>query len=281
MDESNLCKILDINRYSVNGKFKQNASYIYFERHECPPIANALKFIAVRKNAKDCKDLYAKNFKRSGLYAVAVGGQQSEGYMRPIVCDMTTMGGGWTVIERRFNGQLTFKRNWAKYKAGFGKFDAEFYYGNENWHLLTMDQSTNHELYIILGTKGGDKADPYYDDVEIKSESNNYRLRLGQYQYQNHGPDLHLLNADKFKDYHDGKEFSSFDRDNDQGTDNCSHEKGFGGFWFISICGNVNFHGIWRGEDSVITDEEKFTGIRWKSVFNGEDPIASVIIQIR
>ena len=37
-----------------------------------------------------------------------------------VFCEMDYMGGGWTVIQRRTEGLLDFKRPWTDYVNGFG-----------------------------------------------------------------------------------------------------------------------------------------------------------------
>ena len=38
----------------------------------------------------------------------------------PVICDMHTTPGGWIVIQRRFDGSVSFDRNWADYEMDLG-----------------------------------------------------------------------------------------------------------------------------------------------------------------
>ncbi|KAK0058573.1 BpsFReDn5 [Biomphalaria pfeifferi] len=60
-----------------------------------------------------------------------------------VMCDTETEGGGWLVIQRRFNGELNFYRGWQDYKKGFGDYvNGEFYLASPNTSKNTTINST-------------------------------------------------------------------------------------------------------------------------------------------
>ncbi|KAG7264935.1 hypothetical protein CRUP_027126 [Coryphaenoides rupestris] len=76
----------------------------------------------------DCASIYYNGVRRSGLYTVvpAHGGMPVEVYC-----------GGWTVIQRRMDGTVSFDRSWREYRAGFGDLNTEFWLGNDHIHHLS------------------------------------------------------------------------------------------------------------------------------------------------
>lgn len=50
---------------------------------------------------------------------------------------METAGGGWTIIQRRKSGLVSFYRDWKQYKQGFGSIRGDFWLGNEHIHRLS------------------------------------------------------------------------------------------------------------------------------------------------
>ena len=50
---------------------------------------------------------------------------------------METSGGGWTTIQRRKSGLVSFFRDWKQYKQGFGSIRGDFWLGNEHIHRLS------------------------------------------------------------------------------------------------------------------------------------------------
>lgn len=67
----------------------------------------------------------------------------------------TTYGDGWIVLQRRFNGELSFDRNWTQYRNGFGSLQGEFWLGLEKMHQIL--RSGSYEALVVL--KGEDGKD--------------------------------------------------------------------------------------------------------------------------
>ena len=86
------------------------------------------------------------------------------GDARPRLCDQTTEGGGWTVIQQRgsFPGlqQVNFSCGWQQYKAGFGDVRGEFWAGNDLISQLTA--VTASHLRVQLRAHNGSTAFAQY-----------------------------------------------------------------------------------------------------------------------
>ncbi|XP_078700733.1 uncharacterized protein LOC144927268 [Branchiostoma floridae x Branchiostoma belcheri] len=81
----------------------------------------------------DCSEIYTAQA-MLGSIASAVFSIKPAHVAHPIsvYCDQTTDGGGWTVIQRRFDGSLEFYRYIGAYQNGFGDSSGEYWLGLDN-----------------------------------------------------------------------------------------------------------------------------------------------------
>ncbi|KFB37161.1 AGAP011197-PA-like protein [Anopheles sinensis] len=113
----------------------------------------------------------------SGVYLIQVNAKSS-----PIeaFCEQNSFGGGWLVIQYRFDGSLDFYRNWTDYPNGFGSSYQEQWLVLERLYQLTS--KGRYELLVELKAFNGSYRYAQYDDFQIGSESEQYPLKkLGTY----------------------------------------------------------------------------------------------------
>ena len=84
------------------------------------------------------------------------------------------------VFQRRKDGSVDFYLGWQAYKNGFGNVGGEFWMGNEHLHRITTQ--VRYELRVDLQDVDGVWRYAYYDNFEIKSESENFKLIVGAYE---------------------------------------------------------------------------------------------------
>lgn len=148
---------------------------------------------------------------------------------------MEAYGGGWTLLQRRYDGSVSFNRTWNDYKKGFGRLDGEFWLGNDMIHLLTRGREM--VLRIQLEDFEGLKAYATYEHFSVASEQEKYRLSIGAYS-GTAGDALHFSRTFD----HDQKPFTTHDRDNDQyPSGNCGAYYGSG--WWFDSCMSANLNG--------------------------------------
>ncbi|KRF82404.1 fibroleukin isoform X2 [Drosophila virilis] len=141
-----------------------------------------------------------------------------------VFCDQKNRGGGWTVITNRIDGSEDFNRKWEDYKIGFGPLTNEFFIGLEKLHQIT--NSEDNELLVQLENRKQEKRYALYDHFSIGSESEQYRLNvLGNYQ----GDASDALRQ------HNGRKFSTYDRENDENEVNCAVAQS-SAFWYSNAC---------------------------------------------
>uniref|UniRef100_A0A452VFG2 Angiopoietin like 7 n=1 Tax=Ursus maritimus TaxID=29073 RepID=A0A452VFG2_URSMA len=190
----------------------------------------------------DCSSLYQKNYRISGVYKLPpddfLGSPELE-----VFCDMETSGGGWTTIQRRKSGLVSFYRDWKQYKQGFGSIRGDF---------CSPKALVRYAEYsrFVLG-----------------NELNSYRLFLGNYS-GNVGNDALV--------YHNNTAFSTKDKDNDNCLDKCAQLRK-GGYWY-NCCTDSNLNGVYYrlGEHNKHLD-----GITWYGWHGSSYSLKRVEMKIR
>ncbi|XP_073170214.1 tenascin isoform X3 [Lepidochelys kempii] len=188
---------------------------------------------------KDCSQVLLNGESTSGLYTVYMNGNKSQSV--EVYCDMTSDGGGWIVFLRRHNGKEDFYRNWRTYAAGFGDPKDEFWIGLETLHKITSQGQ--YELRVDLRDKG-ETAYALYDRFSVGDSKTRYRLKVDGYSGT----------AGDSMTYHNGRSFSTFDKDNDAAITNCALSYK-GAFWYKN-CHRVNLMGRYG-------DNSHSQGVNW------------------
>ncbi|XP_051893383.1 angiopoietin-related protein 2b [Pristis pectinata] len=211
---------------------------------------------------KDCMEAAEAGSETSGIYLLK---PENTNRLMQVWCDQTHDPGGWTVIQRRLDGSVNFFRNWETYKQGFGNIDGEYWLGLENIYWLT--NQANYKLLITMEDWQGRKVFAEYASFRLEPETDNYKLRVGRY----HG------NAGDSFTWHNGKQFTTLDRDRDAYTGNCAHYQK-GGWWY-NACAHSNLNGVWyRGGHYRSKYQD---GVYWAEFRGGAYSLKSVIMMIR
>ena len=138
-------------------------------------------------------------------------------------CNVSTDGGGWTVILRRVaGGTVDFNREWEDYEDGFGDLSGEFWYGLKNMHCLTTREEM--ELRIDLRKANGEHITWVYKTFRVAGSADKYRLHIGEWEGLGGDGMAHSKN----------RQFSTRDEDNDANSGNCASSCLAG--WWHNTC---------------------------------------------
>ena len=158
-----------------------------------------------------------------------------------VFCDQETQGGGWTVVQQRLNGSLSFDRTWDEYKAGFGTVGgkSEMWLGNNRIHSLTTQKT---ELLIELTAFDGTEGFAYYSHFHITGEDLWYKLSVGG--FSGNIPDK--------LEWHNNLNFS---------VTKCGAATSSSGWWFTPSCGKALLNSKYGNEtDSMMWSGFPHTG---------------------
>ncbi|XP_062583222.1 ficolin-2-like [Saccostrea cucullata] len=103
----------------------------------------------------DCKDLLEYGSGNTGVYEIYLYKDSS----RPVrvECDMDINGGGWTVIQKRVNGSLSFDRNWIEYKYAFGSPEQDVWVGDSMLDTGYPDNFDLSGMYFSTADRDDDR----------------------------------------------------------------------------------------------------------------------------
>nr|XP_026499442.1 fibroleukin-like [Vanessa tameamea] len=209
----------------------------------------------------DCQEIQAQGFNVTGIYKIKP--DDTEPFY--VLCDLNSAGGGWTVIQNRFDGSQDFYKNWVEYKHGFGNLAGEFWLGLEKIYYLTNQKL--YELRVEMEAQHGQEVSATYSVFTLGPEYEGYRIStLGTFRG----------NAGDSLSYHAGQKFSTYDSDNDEWKDgSCSIEHG--GAWWYKECDKSNLNGKYL----ITAEESNGQSIYWVS-FNGPtSPLYKTRMMIR
>ncbi|XP_033615011.1 tenascin isoform X8 [Fukomys damarensis] len=188
---------------------------------------------------KDCSQAMLNGDTTSGLYTIYLNNDKAQAL--EVFCDMTADGGGWIVFLRRKNGHEDFYRNWKAYAAGFGDRREEFWLGLDNLSKITAQGQ--YELRVDLQDHG-ETAYAVYDKFSVGDAKTRYRLKVEGYSGT----------AGDSMAYHNGRSFSTYDKDTDSAITNCALSYK-GAFWYKN-CHRVNLMGRYG-------DNNHSQGVNW------------------
>jgi len=211
-----------------------------------------------RPTGADCAAIHrAHPDAKSGVYEITVAGLASP---VQVYCDMDTTCGGWTVFQRRKDGSVNFKQNYATYGKGFGSPDGEFWLGNDI--LAALTKADKHKLRIDLVYADGTQRYAEYNDFEVAGAAYKYQLSFKNCSY--FGNAGNALGSDSRGDIgdHNNMKFSTFDQDNDLAETNCAVDWQSG--WWYHRCYSTALNrvygdgllDVWNGNKVKITSTE-------------------------
>ena len=174
---------------------------------------------------------------------------------------------GWFIIQRRVDDSVSFERSWDEYVDGFGDVDGNFWLGLEAVHDLTT--ACPMKLQIDVVPFDIPAVSIPYQQFHVGDAASQYLLTVNS-----DTPGENLLFTSM--NHHSGKEFSTYDNDNDDHSDSCA--VGYRAGWWFGGCGTyVHVNGVYGGASGL-------TNINMRMDYlssNSYEPIRTVAMKVR
>jgi hypothetical protein len=198
-----------------------------------------------------------------GYYRIDVDGAGPTGFV-DVLCDMTTDGGGWTVVQRRVNGSVDFYRTYNEYAVGFGNGD-EYWIGNNRLAAMT---ASGTELRIDMMRTNLQTAYALYSNFKVTAAADAYRLASAAWVSGTAGDSL---------GGQVGAQFTTKDVSHDQvdPSNNCAMQ--YHGAWWYTSCHSSNLNGAYlNGAHTSYAD-----GIEWRTWTGYYESLAKTEMKVR
>ncbi|XP_049625581.1 fibrinogen gamma chain [Suncus etruscus] len=239
-----LQEIYDSNNQKINN-LKEKVAQLEAKCQE--PCKDTVQIQSI--TGKDCQEVANKGAKESGLYFIKPIKAKQQFL---VYCEIDGSGNGWTVLQKRLDGSVDFKKNWIQYKEGFGHLsptgNTEFWLGNEKIHLISTQSTMPYALRVQLEDWNGRVSTADYSTFKVGSEADKYRLTYAYFIGGDAGDAFDGFDfgddpSDKFFTSHNGMQFSTWDNDNDKFEGNCAEQDGSG--WWMNKCHAGHLNGIY------------------------------------
>nr|XP_022307527.1 fibroleukin-like [Crassostrea virginica] len=216
---------------SMNGPMEYEEGWIYY----------FLDKLSEKVEAENCQDIFEKGYTTSGIYTIYPWDKCDKDFRAvDVFCDMETLGGGWTVLQRRNSGSTSFNQTWNKYKIGFGSLNETFWIGNDVIHQLTRHE--NATLYVAITLVNGTTLHQMYRRFSVADEADKFRLFL-QEPVPNGTLGDSMVNTGYSAANLHGMPFSTSDQNNDPRR-KCGSIRGSG--WWFNDCAYANLNVLWE-----------------------------------